>query len=377
MSSAAGCVATTTALAGEYAVGSSYSLCAAGKYSLSASSSTCAFSCAAGTFSIAGSSSCTTCPAGYYSGSAGASSCVVCAAGKYSAAGASQCTTCAAGTYASSASAADACLPCPAGFICSTSGLTSYSAQCTGSYNSAPGSAACTLVYSSTTTQRRRALSRADGTFTATGANASAATLLGSALRAQLAGALGVSVAYILVSAADTTCSGGAGAPPTGVFVHDVFGSGDPINSDVLFGGAAKANPADFVYVAPKGPLQSGTCTVVWTVILQTPVGAAPPTFGARSSAPMRSDVTAALAAYMGADPATATGIVATYAGEDSAAAAAEAGSGLSQATIGAIAGGVVGGAALLAGAAAAGAYALQAAKAAQTAKLAVVAAPV
>jgi hypothetical protein len=66
--------------------------------------------------------------------------------------------------------------------------------------------------------------------------------VLGSALRAQLAGILGVSVSYILVNAADTTCVGApAGAPP----VHDTFGSGDPMNSDVLFGGAPKAKEED------------------------------------------------------------------------------------------------------------------------------------
>ena len=201
--------------------------------------------------------------------------------------------------------------------------------------------------------------------------------VLGSALRAQLASALGVSVAYILVNAADTACVGGAGAPPTGVFVRDVFGSGDPINSDELFGGAAKANPADYIYEAPKGPLQSGNCTTTWSVIMQVPVGMAAPAAVSASSKALPASATAALAAYMGADAATASGGVLVYAGDGAAATAVATSDGaLSQATIAAIAGGVVGGAVLLA----AVAYEVQAAKvarAAQAAKLAVAAAPV
>lgn len=213
-------------------------------------------------------------------------------------------------------------------------------------------SAASLTTTSTKTSTGRRALSLQDGTFNATAVNATAAMVLGSALRAQLAASLGVSVRYTLVTAADTTCTGGAGDPPTGVFVHDVFGSGDPINSDVLFGGQPKANPENFTSVPPQGPLQNGTCVVVWTVVLQVPVGEVPPTFAAPSSAPMNTNVTAALAVYMNAEPASAAGMIATYAGGSTAAEPAS-DSALPQATIAAIAGGVVGGAVLVAGVAA------------------------
>jgi len=133
---------------------------------------------------------------------------------------------------------------------------------------------------------------------------------LGSALRSQMAGMLGVDVSYILVSAADTTCEG----TPV-VRVHDTFGSGDDINSDVLFGGAVKSNPSNYVPSVPQGPLQRGVCTVEWTVILQTPVGAPPPTYGAVRSQPFSANAVAAVAAYMGANPATATGTMAVETG--------------------------------------------------------------
>ena len=199
------------------------------------------------------------------------------------------------------------CLPCAAGYFQSKIGQIACTA-CALGYNSAAGSAACVTASSTTVTTVRRALSLQDGFYDANASNATAAMVLGSALRAQLAGILGVSVEYILVSGADTLCSGAsANAPP----VHDTFGSGDPINSDALFGGAPKSNPADYVYVAPQGPLQIGTCRVIWTVIVQVPRGAAPLTFNASTSAPFNASTLAALATYMNAVPATASGVLA------------------------------------------------------------------
>ena len=200
------------------------------------------------------------------------------------------------------------CLPCAAGTYAATTGLTSCSA-CSSLTNSAAGATACISVSSSTSSVARRALSLTDGVFNASDSNSSA-IVVGSALRAQLAGILGVSVSYILVAAADTACAGQQGPP-----VHDTFGSGDAMNSDVLFGGAPKTNPPDYTYVAPQGPDQTGDCSVVWTVMLQVPVGMPPPAYGAARSAPFSADAVAALAAYMRADPATATGTVAVDVG--------------------------------------------------------------
>ena len=98
--------------------------CSAGTYS-SAGSTTCS-TCAAGTYSGANAPSCSPCAAGTYS-AANASSCSTCAAGTYSAANAAACSTCAAGTY--SAANAALCTTCPAGTISNT-GKTS----CTGEH---------------------------------------------------------------------------------------------------------------------------------------------------------------------------------------------------------------------------------------------------
>ena len=245
-----------------------------------------------------------------FNNAGGAANCVACSAGSTSTAGSSSCTPCLAGTYGIVTMGAGLCLPCPAGYFSGSAGLTSCT-RCATGLNSQAGSSACTSLTSTTSSPARRELSLADGNYTVTG-SASSAMVLGSALRSQMAGMLGVDVSYILVSAADTTC---AGTPV--VFVHDTFGSGDDINSDVLFGGAAKSNPSNYVYKAPQGPLQQGVCTVEWTVILQTPVGAPPPTYGAVRIQPFTAKAVAAVAAYMGANPATATGTMAVETGSE------------------------------------------------------------
>ena len=305
--------AITNCLPGQKLVSGICQSCSVGTYSTSAMATTCA-NCPAGTSTLYtnGQSSCILCDIGTYraAGDPGVN-CFSCNAGKSSAVGASACSSCAAGTYGTNSNYMSGfrnlCLPCAAGYFQSKIGQIACTA-CALGYNSAAGSAACVTASSTTVTTVRRALSLQDGFYDANASNATAAMVLGSALRAQLAGILGVSVEYILVSGADTLCSGAsANAPP----VHDTFGSGDPINSDALFGGAPKSNPADYVYVAPQGPLQIGTCRVIWTVIVQVPRGAAPLTFNASTSAPFNASTLAALATYMNAVPATASGVLA------------------------------------------------------------------
>jgi hypothetical protein len=115
------------------------STCPAGKFSSSVgatSSATCA-NCVAGTYSSAGASACTSCPAGAFSSTVGATSnatctscppgtfssavgatsiatCTVCPAGRFSTAGVSTCTSCSAGKYLTNASGGSDAASCTA-----------------------------------------------------------------------------------------------------------------------------------------------------------------------------------------------------------------------------------------------------------------------
>ena len=84
-------------------------------------------SCPAGKYSGAGATSCTNCPAGKYSG-AGAGSCTNCPAGKTSAAGASSCTTCSNSANVASWSSGCTIASCKSGYI-----LTNNTCKLTGS----------------------------------------------------------------------------------------------------------------------------------------------------------------------------------------------------------------------------------------------------
>ena len=99
-----------------------------------------------------------------------------------------------------------------------------------------------------------------DGAFNASLPNATAAMVFGSAMRAQFAALMGVPVPYVIINQALTNCSGAdANAPP----VKDIFSSGDPINSNALFGLPDAARDEGYFVTVPQGPLQVYKCPAV------------------------------------------------------------------------------------------------------------------
>jgi hypothetical protein len=100
--------------------------CTAGLFYVvrSTSVSWCAF-CPAGTFSLAGSASCTSCDAGTFNPSAGGSSCLSCSPGSYSGLGQTNCTLCLAGTYSNMPRSS--CTSCDAGMFNPSPGGSSVS----------------------------------------------------------------------------------------------------------------------------------------------------------------------------------------------------------------------------------------------------------
>lgn len=127
-------------------------LCAAGRFSQSASAATCT-ECVPGTISSAGAVQCSACPGGRFANESGTSTscapcrpgeksaepasdlvgatgCVGCEAGRFSAEGAASCAPCAAGRFSSAASAgsggagATACHECPVGRFSAADGST-------------------------------------------------------------------------------------------------------------------------------------------------------------------------------------------------------------------------------------------------------------
>ena len=120
----------------------SYSSCFPGSYS-SAGSSSCTL-CPAGSYSSGtGWTSCTACSPGTYSASTGASSCSLCSNGGYAPlSGASLCSVCASGSY-TSGSASSSCTSCSAGFFTSYIGSTTCYSCTAGKYSSS-GSCSCT-----------------------------------------------------------------------------------------------------------------------------------------------------------------------------------------------------------------------------------------
>ncbi len=119
--------------------------CAAGTYSnaTGASSFSTCLACSTGTYSMAGSSSCSTCPEGYYSPNT--TSCIACYAGSYNADSASTtCNLCPAGKYSNTLGAVSAltCIDCPLGTF-SLSGSSMCTLCPPGSYSNVTASSAC------------------------------------------------------------------------------------------------------------------------------------------------------------------------------------------------------------------------------------------
>ena len=146
--SAAGAASCTKCPIGEYLTTGGTSVlscryCLAGRYSDFEGAASCSNVCSAGTYSLAGAGSCTSCNAGTYSNTIGATSsstCTPCSAGTYSSAiGSSSCTSCPAGKY--SAGGAASCTSCNAGTY-SAAGATSCT-SCPFGYSSAAGSSSC------------------------------------------------------------------------------------------------------------------------------------------------------------------------------------------------------------------------------------------
>jgi hypothetical protein len=103
-------------------------------------------SCIAGTYSAAGSTTCTKCPMGTYSDTPGAGVCIQCPAGTYSATpGATTCTQCVAGTASNviAAISIGTCAPCAAGTASSVFGATLCTA-CLPGYYATAGKSSCT-----------------------------------------------------------------------------------------------------------------------------------------------------------------------------------------------------------------------------------------
>ena len=153
--SKAGSKSCTNCLAGTYSSSGSSSCykCPAGKHSKAKSSkcddcpagtyspigSSFCFNCAAGYYSLKGSSKCSICKAGTYSLS-GSASCTKCSAGYYSDQEASKCTICSAGTFSPAGS--PTCFDCPEGYFSPTSGSSSCK-KCPIGYTSIKGSSSC------------------------------------------------------------------------------------------------------------------------------------------------------------------------------------------------------------------------------------------
>jgi hypothetical protein len=109
--------------------------CSAGSYL----SGTACYMCAAGSYQPAGynTDSCAPCPAGYACASTNMTTPVACTGGKFSTAGATACTDCAAGSF--SGNAADACTPCPPGTYAGTAAATACTNCAAGTYRATAG----------------------------------------------------------------------------------------------------------------------------------------------------------------------------------------------------------------------------------------------
>jgi hypothetical protein len=114
--------------------------CAAGTYSLPGSAS--CSPCQPGHVSLAGSSFCTACAAGFYSPGFGGTSCTACVAGTFSTPGSATCTPCAAGTFSSFPGSAS-CSPCGVGYFTPSTGSQSCLPCAAGTFAGILGSASC------------------------------------------------------------------------------------------------------------------------------------------------------------------------------------------------------------------------------------------
>jgi hypothetical protein len=103
--------------------------------------------CTAGTYSTEFLGSCTPCPAGTFSPTAGAASCTECFAGTYKPrASSSSCTNCTAGKYSFTvgATSESTCIPCEVGYYSYLNGSSKYCTQCPeDTYTDAEGSTDC------------------------------------------------------------------------------------------------------------------------------------------------------------------------------------------------------------------------------------------
>jgi syndecan 4 len=126
---------------------SACSMCAAGTYASSASSSIC-LACAPGAFgSSAAASACTACAAGTYANTQRSLACPACSVGTYaSSTQSTACAVCAPATYAASAGAASCAPACSPGRYASALGPTSSCKACdAGTYSTSADASACLL----------------------------------------------------------------------------------------------------------------------------------------------------------------------------------------------------------------------------------------